>query len=372
MSKQTLERIHIDNLKLDLDNPRLPKSRKGLDEKSVIEWMLLQAATTELMLAIADNDFFEGELLLVVPEMKKVGKKVAKTGNFTVVEGNRRLTAVKLLNNPELTTKKISTVREIAKEANFKPTVLPCLVFQDETKILKYLGFRHITGIKAWRLLEKARYLFELKERDFSHLDFLPASKEIAKMIGSTSAYVKRLLLSFQLYKEIEEEDFYDIEGLNDVKFHLNYFTDGLIKENIRNFLGVKLNHNDPLKYLKKENLKQISYWWFEKHEGQPRVYGDSNGLKKLDKVLANDRALEAFAYKGKSIDESYELTGEINLQFQSKIKQSLKSIEDADYLSNKITDFYSELYDDLKTIRRIAGKINEYKKKIEQEGDDF
>ena len=211
--------IPISDLKLDLFNPRLPKSKQGKDEKSVIEFMLLEAATLELMLAIAENDFFAGELLLVVEDENEKGK-------YIVIEGNRRLTAVKLLHNLELTSVKKIATKEIVDNAKFKPTELPCLVFEDKSKILKYLGFRHITGIKSWRLLEKARYLFELRySDDFKNLSFLEASREIAKMIGSTSAYVKRLLISFELYKVVEDEAFYQIEGLNDTRFFLNYFT---------------------------------------------------------------------------------------------------------------------------------------------------
>src|SRR5690606_11897920 len=142
-----------------LFNPRLPKSKHGKSEKAVIEFMLLEAATLELMLAIAENDFFAGELLLVVEDK-------ADPGKYIVVEGNRRLTAVKLLNNPDLTSVKKIATKEIAGGAKFKPLELPCLVFEDKNKILKYLGFRHITGIKSWRLLEKARYLYDLRNSD--------------------------------------------------------------------------------------------------------------------------------------------------------------------------------------------------------------
>jgi hypothetical protein len=205
--------IKVSDLKLDLFNPRLPKSKQGKDEKTVIEFMLLEAATLELMLAIAENDFFAGELLLVVKDETDKGK-------YIVIEGNRRLTAVKLLHNPELTSVKKIATKEIVDNAKFKPTELPCLVFDDKSKILKYLGFRHITGIKSWRLLEKARYLFELRNSDdFKNLSFLDASREIAKMIGSTSAYVKRLLISFELYKVVEDEAFYQIDGLKRYTF---------------------------------------------------------------------------------------------------------------------------------------------------------
>src|SRR5690606_32055516 len=104
---------------------------------------------------------------------------------------------------------------------------------------------------------------------------------------------------------------------------------------------------------------------------GQSRILGDSEGLKLLDAVLGKQEALVAFE-KGATIYEAYELTDDIGLQFERKIKASLKSIEQAHILTPKINSFYSELYDDLKTIRRIAGNINEFKSKIEQDGDDF
>ncbi len=362
---QVFKEIPVSDLKLDLFNPRLPKSKQDKDEKTVIEYMLLEASTTELMTAIAENDFFAGELLLVIEDTLDIGK-------YVVVEGNRRLTAVKLLQNPNLTSVKKLAVNDIIGSAKHKPLKLPCLVFEDKNKILKYLGFRHITGIKSWRLLEKARYLSELRERDFSNTSFISASIEIAKMIGSNSAYVKRLLISFDLYKIVEyEEDFYQIDGLNDTKFFLNYFTDSLIKENIRSFLNVDINSELPLQNLNRNNLKKMIGWWFEKFEGQSRVIGDSEGLKYLDRVVGHTLALEAFE-KGLPIKESYEMTGDLDIQFEKKIKDSLKSIEQADIMANKVNLFYSDLYEDLKNIRKIAQKINDYKTKLEQDGDEF
>ena len=342
---QQFRPIPISNLKLDFYNPRLPKSKQGKDEKTVIEFMLLEAATLELMLAIAENDFFAGELLLVVEDENDKGK-------YVVIEGNRRLTAVKLLHNPELTSVKKIATKEIVDNAKYKPTELPCLIFEDKSKILKYLGFRHITGIKSWRLLEKARYLFELRNSDdFKNLSFLDASREIAKMIGSTSAYVKRLLISFELYKVVEDEAFYQIEALNDTRFYLNYFTDGLNKDNIRNFIEVNLNSENPLESLNIENLKKLTHWWFEKSEGQSRVLGDSEGLKLLDKVIGHEEALIAFE-RGLSIYEAYEITDDFDIQFEKKIKETLKGIEKAHLLSPKVKKFYTKFSEDIQTIK--------------------
>lgn len=357
--------ISFSDLSLNIYYPRLPKSKQGKDAKSVIEFMLLEAATLELMEAIGENDFFAGELLLVVPDEQEEGK-------YIVIEGNRRLTAVLLLNNPELTTVKKIATKEIATNAKFKPQILPCLEFNSRNDILKYLGFIHITGKKSWRLLEKARYLYELRnDANFKDISFLNASREIAKVIGSSAAYVKRLLISYELYKKVEDEAFYQIDGLNDTSFFLNYFTDSLNKDNIRNFTGVDINSENPLENVKIDNLEKLTHWWFKKSEGQSRVLGDSEGLKLLNAVIGNDMALSAFE-KGATIYEAYELTDDVDLQFERKIKDSFKSIEQADILSNRVKLFYPELYDDLKNIRKIAGKINDFKTKREQDGDDF
>lgn len=362
---QVFKNINIDDLKLDLMNPRLPKSKQGLDEKTVIEYMMLEAATLELMMAIGQNDYFAGEQLLVVEDEEDEGK-------YVVVEGNRRLTAVKLLNDPSISTVKKDSIKKAQAEAIFKPQEIPCLVFDEKNEILKYLGFRHITGIKSWRLLEKARYLSDLKSREFESVGFLLACREIAKMIGSSSSYTRRLLTGFSIYKLVEDEGFYEIDNLNDTRFHLNYFVDALNKENIRNFLKVDFNIEDPIKHLDENNLKLLTHWWFEKTEGRSRVIGDSEGLKMLDAVIGNAISLKAFRDDGATIEDAYDLTGEIDLLFKKEVESALTSLERADSYSNKVDDFYAGIYEDLKGIREIALKIRNYQLQKESQEDDF
>lgn len=361
---QDFKKISIDNLKLDLLNPRLPKSKQNKNESTIIEFMLLEAATLELMMAIGENDFFAGEQLLVVPDKDH-------QGNYIVIEGNRRLAAVKLLSNPQLSKVKKESLKKICEEAVFKPKDIPCLVFHEKQEILKYLGFRHITGIKSWRLLEKARYLEDLRDIEFENVPFLQACREIAKMIGSSSSYIRRLLTGLSLYKIVEDEGYYSIDGLNDTKFHLNYFTDSLNKDNIRNHLGVDLQKENPLENINKDHVKELTHWWFEKSEGKSRVLGDSEGLKLLDKILDSPLALKAFR-NGTSLTEAYEMTGDLDILFKKEIEKSLLAIEQADIYSNKVKEFYKDLYPDLKTIREIALKIRNYQMQREQADDEF
>lgn len=361
--KQEFKTIEVKNLLLDLFNPRLPKSKQGKDENVVIEYLLLEAATTELMESIGENNFFTGEMLLVIP---------TEAGKYVVVEGNRRLAAVKLLSNPSVATVKKQATKEIAENAKYKPVELPCLVFEHREDIQQFLGFVHITGKKSWRVLEKARYLYDLRNNEtYKQLPLGQACKEIARIIGSRSPYVKKMLISYELYEKVEDEKFYQIEGLSDSTFYLNYFLDGILKDNIRAYVNIDFDSDLPLANLNMDHLKDLVFWWFKKNEGVSRVIGDSEGMKMLNEVLGNVEALEAFK-SGVSIYASYELTNDIDLQFEKKIKEALQAIENADGLANKTKVFYRELYDDLKMIRLIAGKINDFKNQREKNHDDF
>ncbi|MDQ7091494.1 MAG: hypothetical protein Q9M50_12825 [Methylococcales bacterium] len=53
---------------MDVENPRLPISFRKIErnKESIINWLLEDASIIELMLAIAQNDFFIGEALLAI------------------------------------------------------------------------------------------------------------------------------------------------------------------------------------------------------------------------------------------------------------------------------------------------------------------
>ena len=361
---QVLKTINIENLKLDLYNPRLPKSKQGKDENVVIEYLLLEAATTELMESIGENGFFAGEMLLVV--------QAGDDGKFLVVEGNRRLAAVKLLSDPSLAKVKKMAMKEICDQAKYKPTELPCLVFDSREEILQYIGFVHITGKKAWRVLEKARYLNDIRKSEaYKDLSLSEACKEIARIIGSRSPYVRRMLVGYSLYEIVEDEGFYLIDGLSDSTFFFFFFTDGIQKENIRKYINIDLGSETPLADLNKDHLRDLVSWWFQVNEGVTRVIGDSKGMRLLNEVLGDEVALAEFK-RGISIEAAYELTSDIDIQFEDKIRQAIKAMEQADRISNKVKHFYDELDEDLKSLRKIAMKLSEFKSKSEMYADEF
>src|SRR5690606_34887206 len=145
----------LEQLAFDPENPRLPESlRKKKDEMDyealVINWMLTNENVIELMGSIGEKGYFPAEPLLVVP---KEGTPVT----YEVVEGNRRLTEVKLLNNREIAETRIQTIKEISNEAKIKPEHLPVIEFSSRNDVIAYLGYKHITGVQSWDSLAKAK-----------------------------------------------------------------------------------------------------------------------------------------------------------------------------------------------------------------------
>lgn len=353
--------IDLEDLKLDLQNPRLPKSlQDDKSEEEILEYMLLDASLIELMLAIGTNDFFPGEQLLVAKDLD---------GKYKVIEGNRRLSAVKLLNNPELARVQKIKIEKVLEETECRPDKIPCLVFSSESEIHNYLGYRHITGIKEWKLLEKARYLDNLREQNYSTHNINHASREIAKIIGSRTDYVRRILVGFKIYKEIEDEAYYRIRDLNDTTFHFNYIADSLNKSNINFFLGIDLTKKNPSENLNTENLKIWTRWFFEKYDqNRTRVIGTSGDLTKLNKILGNEVAKAAFIQKNYDLERAYNLTEDLESIFSDTIKKSIHHLEQADNIVHRLNNFYLELDEDLRTVRQLAIKIKNAKDIAEDE----
>lgn len=353
-------KIPLNKLKLDSNNPRLPKSLrdKGASEEEIIEYMLLDASLIELMMAIGENNFFPGEQLLVVKEGE----------NYKVVEGNRRLSAVKLLSNPALTKVQTAKVQKAYDEAKFRPDEIPCLVFGADSEIHNYLGYRHITGIKEWKLLEKARYLTSLRNDNFSDVDIHQASRAIAKIIGSSLDYVRRILVGFQIYRQIEDEKFFRIRDLDDTTFHFNYIADSLNKVNIREHLGVDFTLTNPAEKVNQKAVQKWATWLFEKNDqNKTRLIGTSGDLSKLNKILGNEQAKIAFE-KGLELDRAYELTEDLSEIFKDSIAKSIQYLEQADNVVHKINDFYPELEEELLSIRKLTQKIKNAKDSLADE----
>ncbi len=356
--------IDIDDLILDKNNPRLPESFREQDitEKEIINWMLEDASIIELMLAIGQNGFFVGEAILVIEN---------KDGNYTVLEGNRRVSSVKLLSNPKLANIHTRKIDKVLEETTERPQDIPCIIFQKREDIIKYLGYRHVTGIKSWSLLAKARYLSGLA----TNMDTRPIniiSRELAKAIGSKSDYVKRLLVGYKIYEIIKDNGFYKIPNLDETSFHFNYISDSLRYENIRFFISIDLDIEDPFKNFDKKaekSLRTLIDWFFRKNsQNRSRVLGNSDNLNKLNKILSSEEVTIKFI-DGIPLAEAYGLI-EINSgTFTSELYQSLQSLKTANSYIQQISKHNDR---DMEILGEIVNLCKIIRNTINAKDDDW
>ncbi len=345
-NQQGIVYIPVEKLEFDPKNPRLPKNLLGKNESYVLAWMLTDATLVELMASIAEQGFFAGEPLLAIPDKNNRDK-------YIVIEGNRRLGAVKLLNDPRKAEAKQISVTKVVDEARFPPpAALPTLIYKTREDILDYLGYRHITGIKAWEPLAKAQYLKQLAEK-LDEPDHDQQFKQLAKIIGSRAPYVAELLTGLALYETMEENDFFDIKGLDETQIDFSLITTALHYSDIAKFLGLENGRDVALSSIDLENLKDLMVWMFSRPGGSTRL-GESRNLRKLNAVVAHPEALRQFRNSSISLDDAALLTNLPIEIFRQSIQDARLKLELArNYLHRVDEPTYMDV-EELENLRRL------------------
>jgi hypothetical protein len=169
-------------------------------------------------------------------------------------------------------------------------------------------------------------------------------------------------LISYELFKKVEDDHFYGIRDLDDTTFYVGYLVDSLSRANITAFLGIELNSESPLTTLKPTNLKSLIHWFFEKNSNNKTILkGKSEDLNMLNAVLSKKISFEAFL-KEQDIERAFELTDDLETLFITDIQKSLQYIEHADSIMHKIDHYYQDLDEDLLQIRKLTSKIKQVK----------
>ena len=318
--------LDVGELYFDQCNPRLPSNLEGAKNEEILMWMCKDGGIFDLMLSIGQQGYFDGEPLLVTED---------GDSEFTVVEGNRRLAALKLLHDPHLIDYRQRTILGIVEESKAPPSNVPCIVYDTRDDILEYLGYRHVTGIKSWSPLAKARYLHELSDSPrFSRVEDNQKYRQLARVIGSRQDYVKRILAGLKLYDHMENCEFYGIEDLDEESISFSLVTTALGHPGIVDFLGLSTSQDLQQEELNVNHLEELTRWIFEKKDGRTRL-GESRHFRDLNKVVASEIALREFR-TDRTLQEALLYTdapAEIFRELLRNAKSNLQESQDQLYL---------------------------------------
>jgi len=319
--------IDVGTLRFDPNNPRLPKSVDAADVDSVLKFMLEDAGLIDLMRSIAAQGFFPGEPLLVTDHPYEAGA-------YLVVEGNRRLAATKLLVNPELAPTSKKAVTAVAAMVTVPSLRIPCLRFPTYGAILKHLGYRHVTGVKEWEPLAKARFLKARVEAASG--DTSSRLKFVARTIGSRADYVGRLLTTLEIYERWAAQDFFSMNGVDEDSVEFSLLSSALTYAHIYQFLGLASAYDIEAVHLVEDNLRFLLHFIYEKDEtdGLTKL-GESRNLGRLGRVLHSDSARTALL-AGAELSEAEEALGDDAEQVRAAI---LKATSHAQFAVENLAD---------------------------------
>ena len=182
----------VDALLLDPENPRLAETLKDATQAELLRELYQSYDLEPLLLSLAQSGYFTEEPLIGVPA------KPSEEGNarFTIVEGNRRLAALKiLLFGWAREATGIQSLPDVEDEVSFKLSPVPVKEYPSRNDVVPYLGVRHIRGVKDWDALAKARYVRWLRENSHS-------IKDISRLVGDRGDVVRRWLLTLYVLEQ--------------------------------------------------------------------------------------------------------------------------------------------------------------------------
>lgn len=357
-----VEFVKLSELNLDRRNPRLVEF--GIHEKSkeneILKILWDEMAVNELMYSIVSNGFWDYEPLIAIQE----------GDGFTVVEGNRRLAAVKLLHGygdikiPKSIEDRITS--DIIKETSEIP-VIKILSREDSWR---YVGFKHVNGPAKWGSFAKAQYIAEI------HNDYGVPIDEIAYQIGDTNNTAQKLYQGLMVLEQAKAEKVYDYADVNANRVYFSHLYTGLQRDGIRSYLKIKEAEEEspaPVPKAELKKLGQVLEWLFgsKKNDTQPIIKSQNPDLKHLDEVLQSKEAT-IHLLEGEPLSYAYEMSRANDALFEENILLAKKGLQKARaYLTTgykgeenllrvagSVAELAEDLYDEMdKTRKEILGK---------------
>ena len=312
MQKPQLEKVL--NLLFDHNNPRLAGmciSDQTTDEELIqVLWDAMDVR--ELIMSIQASGFFHHEFLIVEKDTR------------IVLDGNRRLAAVRLLLEPELLQEPTGHIPELKPSARKVLETVP-VVFGTRESMWQYLSFKHVNGPAKWSSYAKSCYIATV------HRDYGVSLQDIARQIGDTNRTVQRLFQGLMIKEQAEETKMFDFDDRWNNHFSFSHLYTGITYQGISDFLGLEPEDEEkerPVPQDKIPELGELFGWLYgSKKENLPPIVQSQNPhLLQLDRILAHPEARETLRAR-RSLDLALETSRPAAVVFRDSLIQAKRSL---------------------------------------------
>lgn len=352
----TIERIKEKppgQLLLDLENPRFGLS-DAVDQHEALQLLAQRANLKELWDSIIQRGFESYEPM--------VGFETAEGSDlYIVVEGNRRLAAIKTLLQPELLQSlKVPSPPELP--AWVRPTLetVPIYVVAHREDADDYIGFKHINGPQTWGSLAKAKFAVKL----FTATDVAPGQEDtrvqlLSKRLGDSRQLILRNLVAYKIFEQARDSGFLDEAEVEENSLNFSHLYTMLQNPSTRAYLGLPespLNEAsvvpNPVPASNLEKLRYMMGWLFGSEEQESVIQRQGTDRPKLQSVLASARATETLEKTG-DFDRAVEEAGfGVSNWFDSTVR--------LEALSKRVADGVTDLPDELEadSLAKAKGRL--------------
>lgn len=299
ISNELLERVTVKHtcLLLDNKNPRFygeELNSEYINELQVSDPRLQEYLrqtifnkynVQDLVSSIVEVGFLRLDPIIVVPE----------GDYYRVVEGNRRLSAIKTIHG-DIKRRTISVSDDVYGSIT-EIEVVNLKEGYDESLVWMLQGIRHVSGIRDWGPFQQAELIKTLyHSRGMTY-------KQIGSIIGLSPARVSTILKAYCGVSQMMENEDWSQHATPDLFSH---FEQAYVRAPIRDWLGWD---KETSKFMNSEGLEMFYNWIVNDDTSIPREKLKSRDVRdKLPFVLENHEAKELMLSDEVSIDEAYSL----------------------------------------------------------------
>lgn len=360
---ETLQKINVADLHFDTKNPRLVEFSHLKTEDDILQALWDNMAVNEIVMSILANGFFENEFLYATKE----------NGKNVVVEGNRRLAAVKLILNPDKCKGMAKYACRITDDLRTElEKGLPVVLLEKREDAWRYIGFKHVNGPVKWDSYAKAEYIAQV------HNDYKVDLDDIAEQIGDSQKTTIKLYQGLMVLRQADRETNFKISDVFYGRVYFSHIYTAIAYEGFRQFLGLdaKSETDNPVPKDKLGQLEEVMYWVFgsKTKKIRPIIRSQNPDIRNLNQVLMSTNAVQALRVRG-DLNAAFDISQDGGDVFYQSIMEAQMSIQKA---LSKIT-YYSGDENLIETVESIVESVryllkfmSEKKNKLASKAEDL
>lgn len=298
-------------------------------DESIIAWLYRSAELEELLQSISTNGYLDIEPLVAVAAPDGDG--------LIVLEGNRRLAALRLLREPDLVRRIASseklTITIPGVGAAVRPTLDRVTVYQVASRedARPFIGFKHIKGPAKWDAYTKARFVADWYRETGAGIE------HIANALGDRHGTIRRMVAAICVLEQASRNGIFDIENRYTAKFNFSHLFAALSRCEYQDYLGLDPiwardePRRDPVPDKKLEELRNVLLWIYgSRQDGIPPVVRTMNpDIKRLGEVLAHTEGRHVLAVT-RDLGQAHAVTEPIDRRFVASLLRARSAIGDA------------------------------------------